>query len=91
MQENLPPAHPFAEFGPIGRTLFHASRALAVFVSLTFAALVATWLVSIIGRERWSAPVPGFALLGAAELLCVAVPPAARGALSCLSSPRGRT
>lgn len=68
MQENPQPAHPFAEFGPVGRILFHAPRALAIFGSLTFAALVVMSLVLIIGRQLWSAPVPGFALLGAAGL-----------------------
>jgi hypothetical protein len=39
MQENSQPAHPIAEFGPVGRIRFHASRALAIFDGLTFAVL----------------------------------------------------
>ena len=59
MTEDLRPGNPLEEFGPFGRSLFQASRALAIFGGLTFAALVAMSLVSIVGRKPWSAPVPG--------------------------------
>jgi TRAP-type mannitol/chloroaromatic compound transport system permease small subunit len=52
-------ANPLAEFGPVGRVLFHASRMLAMFGGLTFAVLVAMSIVSIVGRKLASAPVPG--------------------------------
>jgi TRAP-type mannitol/chloroaromatic compound transport system permease small subunit len=54
-----PPANPLAEFGPAGRALYHASRALAIFGGVTFSALVAMSIVSIVGRKIASAPVPG--------------------------------
>lgn len=72
MTEDRRPASPFEEFGPVGRILFHAPRAHAIFGGLGLAALVAMSLISIIGRELGSAPVPGFALLGAAGF-CMAL------------------
>ena len=54
------------DFSEVGRILFHAPRAHAIFGGLALAALVVMSLISIIGHELWSAPVPGFALLGAA-------------------------
>lgn len=59
MEENREPSNPLAEFGPVGRALFQAARALAIFGGLTFSALVAMSIVSIVGRKLWSAPVPG--------------------------------
>jgi TRAP-type C4-dicarboxylate transport system permease small subunit len=60
MQEQWEPANnPLAEFGPVGRALFHASRALAIFGGVTFSALVVMEIISIVGRKLWSAPVPG--------------------------------
>ncbi len=53
------PVDPLAEFGPAGRVLFHASRALAIFGGVTFSVLVAMSIVSIVGRKLASAPVPG--------------------------------
>jgi TRAP-type C4-dicarboxylate transport system permease small subunit len=50
---------PLADFGPVGRALFHAARALAIFGGLTFSALVAMSIISIVGRKLASAPVPG--------------------------------
>jgi TRAP-type mannitol/chloroaromatic compound transport system permease small subunit len=57
--ESREPADPLAEFGPIGRGLFHASRVLAIFGGLTFSALVVMSIISIVGRKLASAPVPG--------------------------------
>jgi len=59
MEENREPVNPLAEFGPVGRALFHASRLLAIFGGLMFSALVVMSIVSIVGRKLWSAPVPG--------------------------------
>ncbi len=60
MQEPIgEPASPLAEFGPAGRALFHAARALAIFGGVTFSALVAMSIVSIVGRKLISTPVPG--------------------------------
>jgi TRAP-type C4-dicarboxylate transport system permease small subunit len=53
------PANPLAEFGPVGRALFQASRALAIFGGLMFSALVAMSIISIVGRKLASTPVPG--------------------------------
>ena len=51
-EENEPgPADPLAEFGPVGRALFRASRALAIFGGITFSALVAMSIVSIMASE----------------------------------------
>lgn len=51
--------NPLAEFGPVGRVLYQASRALAIVGGLTFSALVAMSIVSIVGRKLISTPVPG--------------------------------
>jgi TRAP-type C4-dicarboxylate transport system permease small subunit len=59
MEEQREPASPLAEFGPLGRALFQASRALAIFGGLTFSALVAMSIVSIVGRKLAAWPVPG--------------------------------
>jgi TRAP-type mannitol/chloroaromatic compound transport system permease small subunit len=60
MEERIAePVSPLPEFGPVGRALFHAARALAIFGGLTFSALVAMSIVSIVGRKLASAPVPG--------------------------------
>ena len=58
-EHNREPANPLAEFGPVGRALFHASRTLAIFGGLMFSALVVMSIVSIVGRKLASAPVPG--------------------------------
>ena len=50
---------PLAEFVPVGHVLYQASRALAIFGGLTFSALVAMSIVSIVGRKLISTPVPG--------------------------------
>lgn len=60
MQEPIgEPANPLAEFGPAGRVLFHAARALAIFGGVTFSVLVVMSIVSIVGRKLVSTPVPG--------------------------------
>lgn len=53
------PANPTAEFGPVGRVLFHAARTLAIFGGVTFSVLVGMSIVSIVGRKLISTPVPG--------------------------------
>ncbi|MFO1310718.1 MAG: TRAP transporter small permease [Burkholderiales bacterium] len=63
MQEPLPggadPGASLPSFGPWGRALFAASRALALAGGLVFVALVAMSVVSIVGRKLASAPIPG--------------------------------
>ncbi len=59
MEQPTAPANPLAEFGPVGRVLYHASRALAIFGGVTFSALVGMSIVSIVGRKLASSPVPG--------------------------------
>jgi len=51
MEEPSAPANPLAEFGPVGRVLYHAARALAIFGGVMFSALVAMSIVSIVGRK----------------------------------------
>lgn len=63
MQEPTPggagPESTLPAFGPWGRVLFAACRALALAGGLVFVGLVAMSVVSIVGRKLASAPVQG--------------------------------
>lgn len=50
---------PVASFGAVGRWLFAATKASAIFGGLVFVVIVAMSIVSIVGRKLWSVPVPG--------------------------------
>lgn len=62
MQEPIPGAPPGTAslmFGPAGQLLFKASKLASILGGLTFVAIVAMSIVSIVGRKLFSAPVPG--------------------------------
>ncbi len=62
MNEPIPGAGPSAApagFGPAGRLLLAASKALALAGGAVFVALVAMSIVSIVGRKLAAAPLPG--------------------------------
>ncbi len=57
--EAVPPGPNEHRFGPFGRVLHAASKALAALGGLAFVALVAMSLISIVGRKLVAMPVPG--------------------------------
>jgi TRAP-type C4-dicarboxylate transport system permease small subunit len=62
MQEPIPGAAPSSAllaFGPVGQTLFKASKVSAIIGGLIFVAIVVMSIVSIVGRKLYAAPVPG--------------------------------
>lgn len=62
MQNTIPaaePRPPIESFGVVGRWLFTATQASAIFGGLVFVLIVAMSIINIVGRKLWSMPVAG--------------------------------